>query len=70
MGGVERCQEGHACEKGWRLNMLSFRSHSRTPALKTENFNRKFVVLVKRRNGFAKTIPWTENARKMRRRAL
>ena len=31
-------------------------SHLRTPALKNENFSNKSVVLVKRGNGFAKTL--------------
>ena len=39
----------------------SVRSHLGTPALKTVNFNKKSVVLVKSKNGFTKTIPWTEN---------
>ena len=34
-----------------------FRSHLRTPALKTEEFSKKSVVLVKRKNGFTNTIP-------------
>ena len=34
-----------------------FRSHSGTVALKTRDFSKKSVVLVKRKNGFAKTIP-------------
>ena len=40
----------------------SVRSHSGTPALKTEDFSKKkSVVLVKRKNGFTKTVPWTGN---------
>ena len=46
------------------------RSHLRTAALKTENFNKKSVVLVKCKNGFTKTVPWTENPGKTRRRAF
>ena len=32
--------------------------------------DKKSVVLVKRENGFTKTIPWTENPGKIRRRAF
>ena len=48
-----RCAEEH-----------SIRSHSGTLALKTENFSKNSVILVKRKDGFAKTIPWTENLAK------
>ena len=32
--------------------------------LKPEILVKKSVVLVKRKNGFAKTVPWTENLEK------
>ena len=50
-------------------NPQLLRSHLRTPALKTENCCKKSVVLVKRKNGFTKTMLWTENPGKIRRRA-
>ena len=40
------------------------RSHLRTLALKTWNLVKTSVVLVKRKNGFTKTIPWTETLEK------
>ena len=49
---------------------MSFRSHLGTPALKTRNFSKKSAVLVKRKNGFTKNIPWTENPVKIWRRAF
>ena len=39
----------------------AIRSHLRTLALETGDFSKKLVVLVKRKNGFTKTSPWTEN---------
>ena len=42
------------------------RSHLGTLALKTEDFSKKSVVLVKRKNGFTKTTAWTENLGKTR----
>ena len=44
-----------------------FRSHSGTLALKTEDFSfKKSFFLVKRKNGFTKPVPWTENPGKIR----
>ena len=57
-GGV--CRDGG----GW------VRSHLGTLALKTEDCSKKSVVLVKRKNGFTKTISWTETPGKTRRRAF
>ena len=47
---------------------VPLRSHLGTLALKTQDFSKKSVVLVKRKNGFTKTIPWTENPGRIRRR--
>ena len=38
--------------------------------LKPRILVKRSVVLVKRKNGFTKTTPWTENPGKMRRRAF
>ena len=38
--------------------------------LKPEILVKKSVVLVKRRNGFTKTVPWTENPGKIRTEAF
>ena len=46
------------------------RSHLGTLALKTGNSSKNTVVLLKRKNGFTKTIPSTENPGKIRRRAF
>ena len=43
------------------LRVVNFRSHSGTLALKTDDFSKTSVVLVRRKNGFTKTISLTEN---------
>ena len=44
--------------------------HLGTLALKTGILVKKSVGLVKRESGFTKTVPWTENPGKIRRRAF
>ena len=82
--GTNRKKTGKSVQIGvtpnWGLRGLIFvlpcfpsekiRSHLGTLALKTGDFSKKSVVLVKRKNGFTKTVPWTENPRKTRRRAF
>ena len=45
-------------------------TRSGTLAVKAKDLSKKSVVLVKRKHGFTKTISWTENHGKLRRRAF
>ena len=47
-----------------------FQIHSGTLALKTEDLVKSIGRFSKTQNGFAKTMPWTKNAGKIRRRAF
>ena len=61
---LRRQRQGSMSLWGERRNRAEeLRSHQGTPALKTEDFSNKSVVLVKRT-----TVPWTENPENYRRR--
>ena len=55
----------HTCE-----NRSGCMRNKDQKSFKTADFSKKSVVLVKRKNGFTKTVPWTENPGKNKEKSV